>query len=261
MIIATWNVNSIRARLENTLAWLEEVKPDICLFQETKTQDAMFPREPIEDLGYNLALHGQKSYNGVAIISKIPFDEVRVGLPGVETTAVAQDARYIEADIEGRTFASIYVPNGRSLDSPLFLEKLKYVKLLQDHLKTLREQDCSYIVGGDYNIAFDGKDVCDEEKYKDRLLFSQKERDCLRSLINDSNYDIQKTLCSSSDDKRDFTWWDYRRGSWESNKGLRIDYLIASPDMMDMVKNVWVDSKTRGEVKPSDHAPVCCELE
>jgi len=260
MIISTWNVNSIRARLENILTWLQETRPDICLLQETKTQDAMFPVEPIEDLGYNVAMYGQKSYNGVAIISKMPFDEVRRGLPGVGCTSIPEDARYIEADIQGKTFSSVYIPNGRSLESSLFIDKLKYMQLLKEHLKNLRDQEVSYIVGGDYNIAFDAFDVYDPEKYRNRLLFSEKERDSLRALINDGNYDIQGTFLPAFGEKRDFTWWDYRRGSWESNKGLRIDYLIASPDIMDSVTRVWVDSKPRGEIRPSDHVPVCCKI-
>ncbi len=261
MIIATWNVNSVRARIENIIKWLKETNPTICLLQETKTQDKMFPMEALEELGYNIATYGQKSYNGVAILSKLPFDEVRKGLPGIENTQLAEDARYIEADIQGKTFASIYVPNGRSLDSPLFPIKLEYLRILQAHLKTLKSYDASYIVGGDYNIAFDEADVYEPEKYKNSLLFSKQERDTFRALINDGNYDMMGTFLTSSSKKRPFSWWDYRRGSWEGNKGLRIDYLIASPDMMDAATEIWIDSSPRGDVQPSDHAPVCCKLE
>ncbi len=263
MIVSTWNVNSVRARLEHLVGWLKEARPDVCLLQETKVVDEVFPKEPLEDLGYNIAVFGQKSYNGVAILSKIPFDDVRQGFPGLEGTKHEHEARYIEADIKGETFASVYVPNGRDVNDPMFDLKLLFLDKFKIFLSEKLAQDIPFIIGGDYNVALDESDVYDHEKFKDRVLFSLSEKKAMRRILNEGVFDVIGSLeprCQGQE-KRPFTWWDYRQGSWQNNKGLRIDHFLASPEMMDRIQRAWVDTSPRELPQPSDHAPVCCSIE
>ncbi len=252
--IATWNINSIRARLPNLLEWLKEANPDIVLLQETKTIDEQFPSEAIENLNYNILTYGQKTYNGVAILSKLPLEDVTCGIPGFED----EQARYIEAVAGHIRVASIYVPNGSEVDSEKYAYKLKFLKALYHHAQNLLTYDEAFVLGGDYNIAPRDGDVYDPKAWEGQILCSLPEREGFRSLVNLGLTDSLRE--TSPHDKDLFTWWDYRGGSWQNNFGLRIDHLLLSPQAADHLESAEVYSKERGQENASDHAPVICHL-
>ena len=260
-VIATWNVNSVRARLELVVRWLKMATPDVILLQETKVEDAQFPREPLEDLGFNVCTFGQKSYNGVAILSKSPIEDVTRGLPHWEEGA--SEARYIEAFTCGVRVASIYVPNGQDLDHPRFAVKGRFFEALHCHTKTLLTQDINaceaFILGGDFNVAPFESDVYDPAVWSNRILCSDPERRWMRSLVNLGLYDpLQASLTRAKTNP--FTWWDYRTRGFGDDRGLRIDHLLLSPKAANRFEGAHVDKETRGWERPSDHAPVVCRL-
>ncbi len=255
LTIATWNINSIRMRLPLLLSWLKETAPDIVLLQETKTTDDQFPREAIEDLQYNIAMSGQKSYNGVAILSKFPLEDVARGIPGFED----DQARYLEAVTGGVRVASVYVPNGMAVGSEKYAYKLDFLKYLYAHTQTLLTYDEAFLLGGDFNIAPTDQDVYDPQEWHEQILCSTPERARLRSLVYLGLTDALRAL--HAEEKDLYTWWDYRGGAWQNNYGLRIDHLLLSPQMADRLKEAYVDKKIRGVEKSSDHAPVVCGID
>lgn len=258
-LIATWNVNSLRARLPLVLDWLKQRNPDIVLFQETKVQDEQFPYEPLEEVGYNIACFGQKSYNGVAILSKYPIEDIRKNLSGNDEDT---QARYIEGFSHGHRIASIYVPNGQHKTSEKFQYKLKFLNHLQTHLKDVLSYNESFILGGDFNIAPTDADVYDPIGWKDEVLCTPIERQAFRSMqflgLTDGLRAHYPEHMKPGQDL--YTWWDYRAGSWQNNKGLRIDHCLLSPQASDRLLEAGVDHEIRGLPKASDHAPVWCKL-
>lgn len=254
-IIASWNVNSVRARMPILLNWLEDKQPDIVLLQETKVEDHIFPRAEIEDLGYNLATWGQKSYNGVAILAKQPIEDVRCGLPGEEEDT---HARYIEAVVGDVRVASVYVPNGSEVDSISFHYKLRFLERLCRHLQTLLEYEEAFLIGGDYNIAPEAIDVYNPQKAEGDVMFTLEERRMWRKLLNLGLFDALRVQHPSQPDL--YSWWDYRAGSWEQNRGWRIDHFLLSPQAIDRLHASGVDSGPRGLERASDHAPVWVEI-
>jgi exodeoxyribonuclease-3 len=251
MKIATWNVNSLRARLPLVLGWLESSRPDVVLLQETKCQDHDFPREPIEDLGYNLAIFGQKTYNGVAILSKLPIEDVMMGLPGDETDT---QARYIEAVVGTTRVASVYVPNGATVDSPSFQYKLKFLDRLNAHMKDRLSFGEFFWIGGDYNIAPDDLDVFDPLKARGDVMFTDIEHRAWRDLLNLGYTDALRYLFPETPEL--YTWWDYRTHSFRGNRGWRIDHFLGSPEALKTLKDSGIDVEPRGLERPSDHTPV-----
>ena len=258
--IATWNVNSVRARLPNVLNWLAEKKPDIVLLQETKAQDHNFPFEPLEDAGYNIAIHGQKSYNGVAILSKSPIEDIVKTFPGQEEDP---QARYIEAVTNGVRVASVYVPNGDTVTSDKYPYKLNFLQNLEIHIAKLLSYDESIVIGGDYNIAPEDDDTSDPEKWAKTVLGTDAVRGSFRRMLNSGYADAYRTLypVGSVTPAEAATWWDYRSGAWARQTGLRIDHLLLSPQATDRLKECEVHQLTRDKEKASDHAPVVCYLE
>lgn len=254
LTIASWNVNSIRARLPLLIAWLKEKKPDIVLLQETKTINELFPQEEIEDLAYNIALSGQKTYNGVAILSKFPLEDITVGIPGFEDP----QARYIEAVTHGVRVASVYVPNGGDLGLPSYTYKLSFLKQLYGHTHHLLTYDETLILGGDFNVAPSDEDVYDPQKWQNSILCSTPEREAFRALLGLGLIDGLRALYPL--DKSLYTWWDYRARGWEANHGLRIDHFLLSPQAADRLQSGEVEKSLRGCPKPSDHAPIVCSL-
>lgn len=252
--IASWNVNSLNARLEHVMNWLREVKPDIVLLQETKVTDDKFPKEPLEDLGYNVACHGQKTYNGVAILSKRPIEDLSVGLPG---DAGDEQCRYIEAVVGTRRVISVYVPNGQEPGSDKFAYKMAFYDRLNAHITTLLHYEEALIMGGDYNVALAPLDTHDPKKCANRILFTDEERGKLRALLGLGLYDAFR---AKYPEKKEFSWWDYREGSWQANKGMRIDYLLLSPQATDQLEDAGIDLAPRALQKASDHTPVWCTL-
>lgn len=257
--IASWNVNSIRVRLPHLLTWLEAMSPTIVLLQETKVEDHHFPLEPLEDLGYNCAIFGQKTYNGVAILSKHPLEDISRGLPSFQNDIAA---RYVEAFTGGVRVASLYVPNGEALDSPKFPYKLQFLEHLQTHLEGLLVHGEKIIIGGDYNIAPTDYDVYDPAKYRERILSSPRERQAFRRLESTGYMDALRLLypAHTADGQDLYTWWDYRQGSWEQNHGLRIDHFLVSPQAADSLVSGTIETSLRAKEKPSDHVPIFITL-
>lgn len=256
MKIACWNVNSVRARLPQVLDWVSQTAPDIVLLQELKCVEESFPASFFEDLGYNMAIFGQKTYNGVAILSKYPLDDIRRGLPGQPN---ADDARYIEAFTNGMRIASVYVPNGMDLSTPKFDIKMAFYDALEHHLNSNLKDDTPFVVGGDFNVAPFGVDVYDRAILeKDRLLTSLSERSAFRRLLQLGYTDGLRSLFPAQPAGGDdlFTWWDYRAGSFPRNKGFRIDHFLLSPRAADHLIDGGVDLGPRGQERPSDHAPL-----
>lgn len=254
MKIVTWNVNSIRARLTNITSWLATHRPDVVLLQETKCQNHDFPMEAIEDLGYNVAVHGQKSYNGVAILSKHPIDDVICGLP---TFTEDEQARYIEAFTNNVRVASVYVPNGGDVGTDKYAYKLIFMEKLREHMNQILLHEEAIVVAGDYNIAPTDDDVADPKAWHEQILCSTPERKALRSLFHLGYHDAVRCLYKG---KGPYSWWDYRSGAWPKNEGLRIDLLLLSPQAIDRLSGADVDPTPRGEDKASDHAPTWCSL-
>ncbi|MBM3516905.1 MAG: exodeoxyribonuclease III [Alphaproteobacteria bacterium] len=254
MRIAAFNVNSIRARLPNVLDWLREARPDIALLQETKTEDHNFPALEIGDLGYNLALHGQRTYNGVAILSRFPLEDVTRALPGV---AADEGARYLEAVSGGVRVASVYVPQGTDLASDRFAAKLAFLDRLYDRARALLAYEEAFVLGGDYNVAPEPADVYDPEKLAGTLCYHPEERARFRKLEWLGLTDAFRAL---HPEPARYSYWDYRARYWKANEGLRIDHLLLSPQAADRLSGCDIDAAPRARPNPSDHGPVWCDL-
>lgn len=255
--VATWNVNSIRIRQDHFKNWVHERQPDVILLQELKCIEQDFPRVMAHDLGYNFAVHGQKSYNGVAILAKSPINDVTRGLRGFED----ENARYIEAEIDGAIYASVYVPNGQEVGCDKYDYKLAFMEALTKHVSPYCDLDQVTIIGGDYNIAPFPQDGHTPSRFdENRILISMLERQSLHRLMNRGFKDALRHLhpydLQGEGQEGLFTWWDYRAGSFENNRGYRIDHLMISPFTCDKIKAAGVDHETRAALKPSDHAPV-----
>ncbi len=256
--IATWNVNSIRARIVHLTDWLRRDKPDIALLQELKITSDAFPYMEIEELGYNISVHGQKTYNGVAILSKFPLSDVATRLPGDDAD---QEARYIEAvasmNNSALRVASVYVPNGQSPDSDKFQYKLRFFQRLEAHIKSLLQYEEVLVMGGDYNVAPEAIDVYDPKGLEGTTCFHPLERQSFRAITHLGVYDAFRVLHPH---EQAFTWWDYRGNGFETGKGMRIDHLLLSPQAADELQSCKIVSDIRALDKPSDHVPVMCEL-
>ena len=257
--IATWNVNSVKQRIDSLTAWLKERAPDIVCLQETKCVDDTFPREPIEALGYNVAVHGQKTFNGVAILSKFPFDEVTPRLPGDDGD---DHARFIEAQVtaSGRVVrvASIYLPNGNPTGTEKYTYKLKWMDRLLHYAQERLALEEPLVLAGDYNVIPAARDARDASVWTDDALFLPQTRAKFEALVN---LGLTDALRATSDDAGIYTFWDYQAGAWQKNNGIRIDHLLLSPQAADRLLTVGVDKHVRAWEKPSDHVPVYIELD
>ncbi len=258
MKIATWNVNSIRQRIAHLLAFLDTQKPDIVLLQETKVENDKFPIMEIEERGYNLALHGQKTFNGVAILSKYPLEDIVTALPGDEADA---QARYIEAVVSIRgsavRIASVYVPNGQSPDSEKFPYKLRFLERLAAHAQHLLRYQEVLVVGGDYNVAPAAEDVYDPKGQEGTVCFHPEERKRFHALLHLGLYDAWRNLHPQD---HAYSWWDYRGGGFVNDKGMRIDHLLLSPEALDCLGDCSMLREERATENPSDHIPVLATL-
>lgn len=255
VIIATWNVNSIKARLPNILDWLRSAAPDIVLLQELKCETAAFPSLEIEDLGYNLAVHGQKSWNGVAILSKRPIEDVKRGLPGDEEDL---QARYIEATVDDLRLASLYLPNGNPVDTEKYPYKLAWMDRLRDRAAALLETEQAFILGGDYNVIPEAADVYDPAGWQTDALFKPETRQRFRTLLHLGLTEAYRALHA---EPGAFTYWDYQGRAWQADQGIRIDHFLLSPQAADRLLDCRIDAGPRGRPKASDHTPVLCTLE
>ena len=253
MKIATWNVNSIKVRLPRLTDWLVSAQPDVLVLQEIKCVDDAFPSLEIEELGYNVAVHGQKTYNGVAILSKYPLEDVTARLPGDDSD---EQARYLEAFTGGVRIASIYLPNGNPVPGEKFDYKLAWMERLTAHARDLLAWEEPLVLGGDYNVCPQDIDTFDPVGFADDALCQPESRNRFRQLVNLGFTDALRAFHS----EQIFSYWDYQRGAWEKDHGVRIDHLLLSPQAADRLKDAGVDREPRGKEKPSDHTPVWCEL-
>ncbi len=258
MQIATWNINGVKARLDTVLSWLEQARPDIACLQEIKSVDENFPRQPFEDLGYNLETHGQKGFNGVALLSRLPFDEVNRGLPGDDTD---EQARFIEGVFSTGAGAlrvvSLYLPNGNPTDSEKFPYKLDWMQRLErwaSHRLALEEP---LVLAGDYNVIPMPGDCRDVAAWEGDALYRPESRAAFRRL---ANLGFTETVRATSDDDGLYTFWDYQAGAWQKNNGIRIDHLMLSPEAANRLRGARIDRHVRAWEKPSDHVPVIAEL-
>jgi exodeoxyribonuclease-3 len=254
--VATWNVNSVRARLPRLLAWLEDRRPDVVLLQELKCLDEQFPREPIEDLGYQVETHGQKTYNGVAILARSRIDDVVRGFG--EEEDLGTGARAIGGLVEGVRFLDLYVVNGKEVGDPKYALKLEWLRRLRAHLAAEYDPSEPVVLTGDFNVTFDDRDVHDPEAWREKILCSTPEREALGAVL-ELGYD--DALRRFTEEGGIFTWWDFRTRAFRRDAGLRIDHFLMSPPALDACTGVWVDREARDGEKPSDHAPVWAELE
>ncbi len=258
MLIATWNVNSVRQRLEGLTAWLKERQPDVVCLQEIKCMDDAFPREPIEALGYHVAVHGQKTFNGVAILSKLPLEDVSRGLIGDEDDV---QARFLEAVVSGPAGAvrvvSLYLPNGNPPDTEKYSYKLSWIdRLIAFSLERLKLEE-PLVLAGDYNVIPTAADAKNPAAWVNDALFLPQTRARFQALVN---LGLTDALRAVSDARDLYTFWDYQAGAWQKNNGIRIDHLLVSPQAADRLVAAGVDKHVRAWEKPSDHVPVWIEL-
>lgn len=254
MKAATFNVNSIKARLPNVLDWLAAFQPDVVLLQEIKTVDDGFPRLEIEDLGYNCAVHGQKTYNGVAILSKRPIEDVEAGLPGDDAD---EQARYLEATIDGVRFASIYLPNGNPVDTEKFTYKLGWMDRLRTRAADLLRTETPVVLGGDYNVVPQAEDVHDPEAWANDALCRPESRARFREILHLGYVDAYRVHNTAP---HRFSFWDYQGGAWHKDHGVRIDHMLLSSQAADRLVASGIDTAPRGKQKASDHTPMWIEL-
>jgi exodeoxyribonuclease III len=258
MRIATWNVNSVKQRLDNVQAWLTERQPDIVCLQETKCIDEAFPREALESLGYNVAVHGQKTFNGVAILSRFPFEEVTTGLPG---DAADDHARFIEAVVSTDRgvlrVASIYLPNGNPPEGEKYTYKIGWMDRLIRYAHERLGHEEPLVLAGDYNVIPTELDARNPAAWVADALFLPRTREKYRSL---RALGLTDAVRASSDAGGLYTFWDYQAGAWPKNNGIRIDHILLSPQAADRLVTVSIDRHVRGWEKPSDHVPVVADL-
>ncbi len=255
MKIASFNINGVKARLPRLKEWLQEQRPKVACLQEVKSQDANFPVSEFTDIGYNAIWHGQKSFNGVAILvdGEEPL-EMQRGLPGDDED---EQARYLEADVTGVRICNLYLPNGNPLPGPKFDYKLAWMERLQTRLRELQSLEQPTVVLGDFNVIPEDKDVWSTKAMASDALMQPESRDAYRRLLNDGWTDAIDTLNPRGGV---WTFWDYQAGAWQRDHGFRIDHMLLSPECADRLVAAGVDKEYRGREKASDHAPVWVEL-
>ncbi|WP_435229120.1 exodeoxyribonuclease III [Pseudopelagicola sp. nBUS_20] len=257
MKIATFNINGVKARIETLPRWLKEARPDVVLLQEIKSIDENFPREIFEDLGYLVETHGQKGFNGVAILSKLPLEDVRHGLPGDESDA---QARYIEATVLGDLpvrVCGLYLPNGNPAPGPKFDYKLAWMERLIRYVETMLTNEAPVLIAGDYNVIPQDEDADRPEVWTEDALALPASRSAFRRLLN---LGLTEAFRTKHAGPGHYSFWDYQGGAWERNDGIRIDHFLLSPQCADLLLDCQIDTLERDRTKPSDHVPVWIEI-
>ena len=258
MKIATFNINGIKARAPALCDWLDSAQPDVALLQEIKSVDEAFPRELFEDRGYNVETHGQKSFNGVAILSKLPLEDVSRGLPGDDSD---EQARWIEATVVGKTairLCGLYLPNGNPVPGPKYDYKLAWMERLRARAIDLLATEEPAIMAGDYNIIPQPMDAAKPEAWVKDALFLPESRAAFQRI---TNLGFTEAIRSRQPEPGLYSFWDYQAGAWQRNNGIRIDHMLLSPQAADLMTGCGIDKEIRGYEKPSDHVPVWVELD
>ena len=259
MKIATFNINGIKARLTALTDWLDEAEPDVVLCQEIKSVDEAFPRDPFEDRGYNVETHGQKGFNGVAILSKHPLEDISRGLPGDDTD---EQARWIEATVVGERDAirlcGLYLPNGNPAPGPKYDYKLAWMERLEVRARELLAAEIPAMMAGDYNVIPQPEDVHDPKAWENDALYLPQSRAAYHSVLNLGFTDAFRARNAAPGQ---YSFWDYQANSWPRNRGIRIDHVLLSPQAADMLVDCRIDKEIRDREKPSDHVPVWVELD
>lgn len=268
MKIATFNINGIKARIDALPAWLDAAQPDVAILQEIKSVDEGFPREIFEDRGYNVETHGQKSFNGVAILSKLPLEDVTRGLPGDDSD---EQARYIEATVVGDKGAvricGLYLPNGNPVEleedgTPVeggkYAYKLNWMARLEARARALLADETPFLMAGDYNIIPQAEDAATPDAWRDDALFRQTSRAAFRRLCA---LGLTDAFRARTQGPGHYSFWDYQAGAWNRNNGIRIDHFLLSPAVADSLRDCQIDKDVRGRDKPSDHVPVWVDLD
>ncbi len=257
--IVTWNVNSVKVRMEHLRELIKEHDPDVICLQELKCETDKFPAFELSDLPYNLYIHGQKTYNGVAILSKLPADEVKTEFPN---NPVPEQARFIEVSFDTpigyARVISLYAPNGGEVGSDKFAIKLAFYDAFTDYINSIKSFEEKLFIGSDYNIAPFDIDVYSPERLRNSTCFTHIEQEKLRTILNSGFVD---NFRAKYPNKQEYSWWDYRAGSFGQNKGMRIDTIISTSNAVSFLKDCVIDYNTRSKQKPSDHAPVIAEYE
>ena len=257
MKIASFNINGIKARLERLVEWLPESGVDVALLQEIKSVDENFPREVFEDLGFNVETHGQKSFNGVAILSKLPLEDVVRGLPG---DAADEQARWIEASVVGEKVVRVcglYLPNGNPVPGPKYDYKLAWMQRLRERAVELLTSEEPALMAGDYNIIPQVEDAHNPDKWRDDALFLPESRNAYQRILN---LGFTEAFRAVNQAPLNYTFWDFQRGAWNRNDGIRIDHFLLTPQAADLLTDCQIDRRMRGREKPSDHVPIWVEL-
>ncbi len=257
MKIATFNINGIKARIETLPRWLDDAQPDVVLLQEIKSVDEAFPREIFEDRGYQVETHGMKSFNGVAILSKLPLEDVTRGLPGDDTD---EQARYIEATVMGDIpvrVCGLYLPNGNPCPGPKYDYKLAWMERLHARAQELMEAEEPFLMAGDYNIIPQDEDAAKPEDWQEDALARPESRAAYRRLLN---LGFTEAFRARNQMPGMYSFWDYQAGAWNRNNGIRIDHFLLSPQCADLLQDCQIDKEERGRSKPSDHVPVWVDL-
>ena len=257
MKIATFNINGIKARINALPDWLDEAQPDVALLQEIKSVDEAFPREIFEDRGYRVETHGQKSFNGVAILSKLPLEDVTRGLPGDDSD---EQARWIEATVMGDIpirVCGLYLPNGNPCPGPKYDYKLAWMQRLQARAEELLASEEPFLMAGDYNIIPQDEDARRPEAWQEDALARPESRAAFRRLMN---LGFTEAFRARTQGSGHYSFWDYQAGAWNRDDGIRIDHFLLSPQCADLLRDCQIDKEVRGHEKPSDHVPVWVEL-
>lgn len=254
MKIASFNINGIKARLPALCDWLDEAQPDVALLQEIKSVDEAFPREPLEERGYQVETHGQKSFNGVAILSKLPLEDIRRGLPGDDSD---EQARWIEASVIGKTGAlrlcGLYLPNGNPTPGPKYDYKLGWIARLETRARELLEIEEPFLMAGDYNVIPQDEDAKRPEVWQRDALALPETRTAFRRILN---LGFTEAFRARIQGPGHYTFWDYQAGAWNKNDGIRIDHFLLSPQAADKMADCGIDKDVRDREKPSDHVPI-----
>ena len=262
MRIASWNVNSVRTRLEQVLTWLEQEQPEVLCLQETKVSDDLFPAEAFAALGYTSSISGQKAYNGVAILSRLPLEDVQIGfealLPGdADAVRLSEQKRVISALVDGVRVLNLYVPNGSSLSSDKYAYKLEWLACLQRYLAVQDQQGDPLCMLGDFNIGPEARDLPDPARQSGGIMASEPERQALAAALGDR---LQDAFRLFEPERGHWSWWDYRSGAWERDQGWRIDHIYLCEQLLACATGCVIHKRTRANLQPSDHAPVLVNL-